>query len=415
MKLDFFTLYLVILLNSVMLCVVWAAFSYVHRNIRGARSWLSACLLTTVGGVLLSFEQSRALTIAGNAFVVFGFCMLWTGVRRFYGLPPPWRASAFILSAGIVLMAFAGNDRASQNVSYALAQLVPMLLALTALLSRGRQSLGSIVAAFAIAVAIAGQGTEAVLNVMRLTGHLSTDGYYGVAAYLLVAVIFGASLWNLGFLLMAIDRLHAELAELAMFDELTGLPNRRNFLEIADRRLVRAQRGGRGVALFLIDVDRFKQINDTFGHAAGDACLNHFADTVADKLGSGHTLARLSGDEFGIVMMDATDEYAAALADHLVRLIAASRFRWRGQAIPLSISVGVAVWREGVAPALADFVETADMALYEAKRRGRNGYAVAAHGPCEPEGGRIPGPHREKWEAAILPEESRRLSAGSPR
>ncbi|MGO4705333.1 GGDEF domain-containing protein [Microvirga sp. 2MCAF38] len=379
MKLDFFTLYLVILLNSVMLCIVWAGFCYIHQNIHGARFLLAACLLTTTGGLLLAFEHTqyaRVFSIAGNAFVIFGFCMVWTGVRCFYGMRALWRVNALVMLGGIAVMIFAGDDRASQNVSYAIAQLVPMSLAFIVLIGHGR-SLGGIVSACALAVAMAGQGTETILNIARLTGALSTERYYDVASYLLVAVIFGASLWNLGFLLLAIDRLRAELAQLARLDDLTGLPNRRSLLEIADRRLARARRNGLSLALLLIDVDKFKEINDTFGHAAGDACLVHFADTVADKLGSGQTLARLSGDEFGIVMIDAADEHATAIADELVRLVATTPFCWRGKTIPLSISIGVAVWHEGVTQTLSALFEAADIALYEAKRRGRNGYAVA--------------------------------------
>jgi diguanylate cyclase (GGDEF)-like protein len=377
-KLDFLTLYLVILLNSVMLCIVWAGFSHTNRNIPAARYWLMACLLTTGGGLLLSFEESRGLTIAGNASVVLGFCMLWTGIRSFYDLPALWRATVLILLGAILMMTFAGGDRASQNVSYAIAQLVPMALAFLVLFRRGRTSFGGVVASFGIATAMTGQGAEAILNVMRLANALSTDAYYSVAAYLLVAVIFGTSLWNLGFLLMAIDRLRAGLAELAMLDDLTGLPNRRSFLELAGRRLARAIRNNRGIAILLIDIDEFKQINDTFGHAAGDACLTHFAEVVADTLGPAQSLARLSGDEFGVLMKDARDEQATALAAELVQAIAASELRWRGQLVPLSISVGVAVWCEGPALTLSSLLEAADVALYEAKRSGRNGYAVAA-------------------------------------
>lgn len=198
MKLDFFTLYVIILLNSIMF--VWAGFVFANRTIPGARFWLATCLLTTAGGLLLSFEASEhayLLTIAGNASVVLGFCMMWSGIRSFYGIPVAWRTIMPIVVFSIVVPIFAGDSRASQNIAYACAQMVPMALAICALAEKGRLSLGAIVAMSAIGVAMAGQGTEAILNVMRLTGALTAQGYYDVGAYLLVAVIFGASLFPL--------------------------------------------------------------------------------------------------------------------------------------------------------------------------------------------------------------------------
>lgn len=380
MKLDFLTLYLIILLNSVMLSVVWAGFVHVHRFIPGAQFWLSACLLTTAGGLLLAFEKSdyaRALTIGGATCVVVGFCMMWSGIRCFYGRRARWRVNALIVVCSVCAMMLAGESRASQNVIYAGAQIIPMGLAIFALMSNGRSSLGAIVATCAIGIALAGQGAEAILNIMRLTGDLEAAGYYRVAAYLLVAVIFGGSLWNLGFLLMAIDRLRSELTELAMFDDLTRLPNRRNFILAAEQRVAQKRRIDKGFAIFLIDVDRFKQINDTYGHAAGDACLKHFSELALRCVGDSGMLARLGGDEFGVLIRDTECTSVRALADDLVRLAAAGDFFWRRCSISLSISIGVAEWCEGEISTVAELMESADAALYETKRHGRNGYALA--------------------------------------
>lgn len=380
MKLDFFTLYLVILLNSIMLCVVWAGFVCVHRAIPGARFWLAACLVTTAGGLLLAFEESEyahALTVSGNACVVLGFCLMWSGIRSFYGMRPLWRINAIIVVWSVCAMMLAGESRASQNVIYAGAQIIPLGLAIFALMNHGRFSLGAIVATCAISIALLGQGAEATLNIMRLTGNLETAEYYGVAAYLLVAVIFGGSLWNLGFLLMAIDRLRSELAQLALFDDLTRLPNRRNFIDAAERRMAQTRRTNKGFAIFFIDVDRFKQINDMHGHAAGDACLKYFAELASRCVGDSGILARLGGDEFGVIIRDTERTSTRALADDLVRLAAAGDFCWRQRSIPLSISIGVAEWCEGGISTVAELMESADAALYETKRHGRNGYALA--------------------------------------
>lgn len=249
MKLDFQTLYVIILLNSVAFCVVWGGFAFVHRQISGARFWLASSLMTTFGGILMAGDGTaygRDLMIAGNVLVVFGFCLMWSGTREFYGGPPRWRAALVMAALALVAGMVADETRASQNVAYAGSQLLPLGFALATLVWKGRGSLGALVAACGVALAMVSQGTEATLNTLRLIGQLTTESYYSVASLLLVGVIIGASLWNLGFLLMAIDRLHAKLAALALFDDLTGLPNRRAFLEFAEESLSRAQTNGRG-------------------------------------------------------------------------------------------------------------------------------------------------------------------------
>ncbi|WP_238122204.1 MULTISPECIES: GGDEF domain-containing protein [unclassified Xanthobacter] len=380
MQLDFQTLYVIILLNSVAFCVVWAGFAFVHRQVPGARFWLASSLATTLGGVLMSGDASaygRALMVSGNVCVVFGFGLIWAGTEQFYGRPQPrWRLIALMAAVALVAGVLADDTRPSQNVAYAVTQVLPLGAILITLLRRGRGSLGSLVAVAGVGLALCGQATEATLNLMRIAGHLSTDDYYAVASLLLVAVIIGASLWNLGFLLMAIDRLHAKLAALALFDDLTGLPNRRAFLESLEQSLTRVQTNGRPLSLMMVDLDRFKDINDSFGHGAGDACLQHFAALCVRSIRAGHMVARLGGDEFGIILEGLESDRVAPLAERLVALVAASPLHWRGRAVPLSASLGIAMWHGSEETSVAGLIEEADLALYETKRRGRNGYTL---------------------------------------
>ncbi|WP_429809248.1 diguanylate cyclase domain-containing protein [Ensifer sp. B1-9] len=381
MSLDFQTLYLIILLNSVVLCIVWSGFVGVHRNIDGAGCWLAACLLTTLGGVLfaLGTTYGHVCIVAANACTVLGFCLGWTGIRRFQGEPAAWRAVALIVFAGACVLALTGDSRPVINVAIAVFQLIPMALAIASLKAYQRPSLGAIAATFGFVVAFAGQGTEVLLNVMRLAGSLSTERYYDLAAFLLVAAIFGATAWNLGFVLMAVDRLASDLTRIASFDELTGLPNRRNFMETSRTMKSDAERRGASFGVMIIDVDRFKTINDTYGHAAGDACLQHFSTVAKRIVGlSGQFLGRLAGDEFGIALVVSEPAVARALADQLARAVVASRFDWQDEIIPLSISVGVSLRPAGDVASLEDIIEEADMALYETKRHGRNGFTIAS-------------------------------------
>lgn len=379
MRLDFQTLYVIILLNSLCYCVVWGGFAYVHRDISASRYWLGAAVLSTLGGLLMSGDGpgiGRVFMIAGNTVVVAAFVLVWQGIRTFYGCAPLWRAGAFMVVLAVVAGVAADDTRASQNIAYAGSQLVPLIMATIVLWRWGRRSLGAYVAEAGLLIAIAGQGTEAGLNTLRIFGQLSTDNYYKVASLLLVAVMMGAALWWLGFLLMAVDRLRSELKRLASSDHLTGLPNRRHFMESAQEALRNAVATGRNIAVLLIDIDHFKGINDARGHAAGDACLRHFA-TLSGRMGHARTLlARFGGDEFALLMDDADASDAVQMADQMVRTLANTPLNWRGQSLTITLSIGIATCTAGAVEDVDALIEAADMALYETKGRGRNGFTL---------------------------------------
>ncbi|PWK63842.1 GGDEF domain-containing protein [Aminobacter sp. AP02] len=379
MKLDFPTLYIVILLNSLTLTVIWGAIAHVHRNIAAARHWLGACILTTVGGGLLAMQGdgfSLALAISGNALVIFGFGLVWIGVRSFYGRSGGWWTSALVTLVGVAVLTIVRDSSEARNVVYASGQIVLVSLASFHLLFREERSLGAWVAALAMIVGILGQGAEAVMNLMRIAGVLSDVAYYDFAAFCLLTIIFGAVVWNFGFVLLAIDRLRSELAALAVADELTGLPNRRRFVEIATAEALRAVRSEKPYSVLMIDLDDFKAINDICGHAAGDAALRHFAGSAGALLPAQATLARLGGDEFCVLLPETAAREAAAVADQLVRGFHSADFDWKGEKVALTASIGVAEWLPAYGADPATVIEKADAALYETKRSGRNGYSI---------------------------------------
>jgi diguanylate cyclase (GGDEF)-like protein/PAS domain S-box-containing protein len=166
-----------------------------------------------------------------------------------------------------------------------------------------------------------------------------------------------------------------ELTRLAQRDTLTGLANRRLFDAVLAHAIERARRQRCGIALAYLDVDRFKSVNDSLGHAAGDQVLKEFAARLAASVRASDTVARLAGDEFVIVFEQLVhQEEAHTLAN---KILAAVRkpMLLEGGALDVSTSIGIALHAADTESA-DQLMARADAALYEAKRRGRDGYVL---------------------------------------
>jgi diguanylate cyclase (GGDEF)-like protein len=165
----------------------------------------------------------------------------------------------------------------------------------------------------------------------------------------------------------------ARAAHMAYHDSLTGLPNRANLAEKLAREHEQLRRSGTGFAVHCVDLDRFKDINDTFGHATGDELIRRVAKLLAGACRRGDVLARLGGDEFAIVQSAATPASAAALAERIVLTLAEPIELAVGRVF-IGASVGVAIARDPTVEP-ADHLRQADLALYRAKDGGRGRYA----------------------------------------
>ena len=177
------------------------------------------------------------------------------------------------------------------------------------------------------------------------------------------------------FLLMVSERLNRDLVVKAMQDPLTGLYNRRAFEDIAFRELSGAARTKLGLALIVFDVDHLKEINDTFGHAAGDAALLAAASALRGSLRDEDFLCRWGGDEFCALLPRARREQAQGVMERVNLSFERLDFTVEGKAVELTVSTGV-VTDEGRANELAPLLKLADAALYEAKQGGRNRFVM---------------------------------------
>jgi diguanylate cyclase (GGDEF)-like protein len=169
---------------------------------------------------------------------------------------------------------------------------------------------------------------------------------------------------------------NAKLERLASIDSLTGILNRRCFMEHALQECERAGRYHRQLSLLLIDLDRFKLVNDNHGHAAGDTAIRHAVARASSVLRSNDCIARYGGEELVVLLPETGLEMAERVAERVRQAIGATPIPHENVAIPLTASIGVAEWC-GDAESLDQLLDRADQALYAAKQGGRDRVELA--------------------------------------
>ena len=167
-----------------------------------------------------------------------------------------------------------------------------------------------------------------------------------------------------------LEELKAHLHELAMTDELTNIYNRRAFMEYTNKEFSKSERNGSSLSTLIIDLDRFKAVNDTYGHQAGDMVLQQFTTATQTILRNGDLFGRLGGEEFGLLLPATSIEEANILAERIRKHVSNTRIQLKEKSLNITVSIGVACLHPGMS--LNDLFHNADMALYQAKQSGRD-------------------------------------------
>ena len=165
---------------------------------------------------------------------------------------------------------------------------------------------------------------------------------------------------------------HEAVYSMMTRDSLTGVWNKRYFMDVLARELTRGHRHSRCVSLVIFDIDFFKKVNDTHGHLAGDEVLAEIGHRVSSELRSDEVFARYGGEEFAVILSEVSLADAAETAERCRRAVEARAFPTSVGELPITISVGVAVADGSDECAPSELIERADKCLYEAKRGGRN-------------------------------------------
>ncbi len=215
----------------------------------------------------------------------------------------------------------------------------------------------------------------AYVSIARLIGILtqfdtSSSLFDASLTQKIYAVIFSLSILTLtvGMMMLANERLRAELEYIVAHDALSGAFSRGTFMNLMDMELDRAQRNHRPIAILMFDLDKFKSINDQYGHLIGDRVIINFVALVQDQLRKHDCIGRYGGEEFIALLPETIFEDARAVAQRICDHVAASRT----PGLPAyTVSIGVASLSDA-AISLEDFLNRADQALYQSKQNGRN-------------------------------------------
>jgi diguanylate cyclase (GGDEF)-like protein len=196
---------------------------------------------------------------------------------------------------------------------------------------------------------------------------LTASSYHGFLYLGTYALIVAGSF---AFLLMHKERSDEESSRLATTDPLTGVFNRRTFIELAEQELARSRRARTPLALMMLDLDHFKRVNDTFGHLTGDEVLVAFTRLVKDCVRRGDLVVRYGGEEFCVLLPGTTLSAASALADRIRATCAAQELT--AKSFRVTVSIGLTAYAGAIDATLSDLLARADEALYLAKDEGRN-------------------------------------------
>lgn len=224
-----------------------------------------------------------------------------------------------------------------------------------------------------LSIVVNPQGTELTdlgstngtfVNGQRLKTHLLKDGdKVQISSSTIFKFAYQDNLENI---------FHKELYKMAVIDAVTGIFNKRYFMDRLKEEFSHAKRMNHPLVLMMMDVDHFKKINDTHGHLAGDFALAHLARIVYKMVRASDVFARYGGEEFVLLLRSGEEGGALQLAERIRQTVANTPAQFESHQIPLTVSLGVATLRENDFDTIEVFIEAADQYLYQSKQSGRN-------------------------------------------
>jgi len=377
MNLDVNTLFLVTIYVEAMLGLL-LLFAWVQNANIVAVAWWGCAHLLRAGSVMLfgmygSVSDLISIDLA-NAILFTSFGVTWCGARVFDGRSPRY---GYLIGGAVIWLVFCRMPFFAEAINARVLVSSGIITAYTWATAyefwRGRSE--PLVSRWPAIFMLFAHGSLFLLRTpLAAILPWSTENQVFASVWLTV-LSFEALLFTIAiaFILLAMAKERTELLHktAAMVDPLTGIANRRAFLEEATELAKRQTTDTKPVAVFAIDLDHFKSINDRFGHAIGDRVIQIFADTARANLRSFDLFGRLGGEEFGAVLHDAGREQAVGMAERIRNAFATAAAEVDGRPVNGTVSLGVVVSEEAALD-IATLLAQADQALYCAKERGRN-------------------------------------------
>ena len=314
----------------------------------------------------------------GNSLLALALAFYGASLLRIHGQAVPWRC-LFILPLLMAMALAALIDTREPRMFAACLVLILQCLLIMVWTWRHARNGGR-----AYLLLLIGGGISMIGLLLRLAAIASgaaADLPYNVSNLRqTVSVSIGTvtvMMFSLGLVLMAKERSEAALRDMALRDALTGIANRRAILETFERELERSRRAGTVLAIGLLDIDHFKQINDTHGHLAGDAVLHQMATLLRQRLRLSDEIGRYGGEEFLVLLPDTNSDGALTVINELRAAVAAQPACFGDLVLSYRFSAGLWCGVPGPGDSSDTLIAQADAALYEAKAAGRDSVRVA--------------------------------------
>lgn len=374
--LDINTLMVVLAVTTIVSVTGLLAASILNRQVHAIRYW-AAGLAVFIVGLMLQVSSPPVPLWISAVVITQAYFVIWWGTRCYRdsgqrGFIP----FMLILLAiqGLVFFLLQGSLRWSIMFHSAIVVVVSLLTVLE--LWRVRSLQRAVVGVWALT-----WGIHALVYLRRFGLYLTDEAYINATDFQMavsvealnylegVAFIYGFSLMCV---VLTTASLQDELKILASRDPLTNLFNRRALEETAIKVLGLSRRGGRPVALLLMDLDRFKAINDKYGHKAGDRVLLAFAEHLNDYSRVPDLVCRFGGEEFLVLLPDTGLAEAQQIAERIRNSWQQKTITTEKADVQVTVSIGVAELKQYAEENLFDLVDRADQALYQAKEQGRN-------------------------------------------
>jgi diguanylate cyclase (GGDEF)-like protein len=347
------------------------------RRARGM-VWLAAsCGLDLLGSSLRplwSLPGDRASVAGGDCLLVLQYFFVFMGLRWFV-LRRRRIAMGGPLAVSLAMVVVVAVNPFSAALGLAAARLAALgIMGRTVSMLVGTRFRALRQAALGSAAVLAGlmvlMAVRVPLDVIH-AGH----GLDAVHVGLRAARMAGEALLALSFIALYVAETQRRLHEETRKDPLTGLRNRRAMEEIAVQEMELARRTGNPLMLLMMDIDHFKQLNDTWGHALGDRALRAIGGVLLTVTGADERVTRMGGEEFAVLVPGCDMEAACRLAERLRATVEGLRLTERGEVAQCTVSIGIGQWVESDT-GWAEMLRRADEALYLAKRSGRNRVVV---------------------------------------